>query len=53
MHPDLRVPALLRCLAPDRDEVLGHSQIGLTVNTDAQFLPKIERAAEAAKPLLG
>lgn len=34
-------------------KVLGHSQIGLTMNTYAHVLPEIERAAvdEAAKPL--
>ncbi|MGC4839278.1 tyrosine-type recombinase/integrase [Micromonospora vinacea] len=36
-------------------KVLGHSQIGLTMNTYAHVLPEIERAAvdEAAKHLFG
>ncbi|NES28938.1 hypothetical protein [Micromonospora terminaliae] len=36
-------------------KVLGHSQIGLTVNTYAHVLPDIERAAvdEAAKHFFG
>lgn len=35
--------------------VLGHSQMGLTMNSYAHALPDIERAAvdEAAKQLLG
>ncbi|MEV4714472.1 hypothetical protein [Micromonospora sp. NPDC049374] len=36
-------------------KVLGHSQIGLTMNTYAHVLPEIERAAvdEAARHLFG
>ncbi|WP_346539734.1 tyrosine-type recombinase/integrase [Micromonospora sp. DPT] len=36
-------------------KVLGHSQIGLTINTYAHVLPDIERAAvdEAAKHIFG
>ena len=57
---DLRTPSatfLLVSGASPRTvmKVLGHSQIGLTMNTYAHVLPEIERAAvdEAAKQLFG